>query len=70
MTLEKQGIPTATVITHVFERKARQEAGAFGVADVPLIVLPHPVGQMRRDKLRALADQFYTQVVQALVRQT
>ncbi len=55
MTLEKKGIPTATVITHVFERKSRQEAGAFGIADLPLIVLPHPVGQMPRDKLRALA---------------
>lgn len=69
MTLEKRGIPSATVITHVFERKARQEAGAYGVSDAPLIVLPHPVGQMPREKLRALADQFYPQVIQALTRQ-
>jgi hypothetical protein len=57
------------VITNVFERKARQEAGAYGVADAPLIVLPHPVGQMPKDKLRELADQFYPQVIQALTRQ-
>ncbi len=69
MTLEKRGIPTATVITRVFERKSRQEAGAFGITDLPLIVLPHPVGQMPREKLRTLADQVYPQVVQALVRQ-
>lgn len=55
------------MITNVFERKARQEAGAFGISDLPLISLPHPVGQMPRAKLRALADEFYPQVVQALV---
>ena len=67
MTLEQRGIPTATVITSVFERKSRQEAGAFGIADLPLIVLPHPVGQMPRAQLHALADQVYPQVVRALV---
>jgi predicted dienelactone hydrolase len=50
------------VITEPFAPKSRREVEALGMADLPLLVLPHPVGQLPREAMRRLAAQSFAEV--------
>jgi predicted dienelactone hydrolase len=50
------------VITEPFAPKSRREAEALGMADLPLLVLPHPVGQLPHEAMRRLADQSFAEI--------
>ena len=63
MTLEKSGIPSCTVVTDVFDGKARREAEALGLEALPLIVLPHPVGQLPREDMERLTGERWDDVL-------
>jgi hypothetical protein len=63
VTLEKAGIPTVAVITEPFGFKARAEVTALGMPDVAIQVLPHPIGQISDEAMRAITDQAYDEVV-------
>ena len=39
--LERMGIPTVTFVTEPFVPAARATAAALGLADLPLVVIPH-----------------------------
>jgi hypothetical protein len=43
--LEQRGVPTATMGTFEFEALARLEAANRGIADLPLALVPHPLGR-------------------------
>ena len=43
ITLERQGIPTATIITDVFVTTAQAYTRLMGVPGFPYIVCPHPI---------------------------
>lgn len=43
MTLERNGVPTATFVTHVFDDYARGLCRMQGMETLPIVVLPHPV---------------------------
>ncbi|HEY0453314.1 MAG TPA: hypothetical protein VGD70_29715 [Actinophytocola sp.] len=63
MTLEKLGIPTVSVITEPFGFKARAEVTALGLGTVAIQILPHPIGQISDEEMRALTDQAYDEVL-------
>ncbi len=44
MTLERTGIPAVVVTTTAFEPLARHEAHTLGIENLPLLVVPHPLG--------------------------
>ena len=52
MALERKGIPTATLITHVFEDYARGLARMQGMKALPIVVIPHPVAARKPEELR------------------
>ena len=52
MTLERKGIPTVTLITHVFEDYARGLARMQGMQDLPIGIVAHPVAARKPDELR------------------
>jgi len=54
------------VITEPFAFKARAEVTALGVPTLAIQVLPHPIGQISDEEMRALTDQAYDEVVFAL----
>ena len=58
-----------TLITHVFEQMARLEANALGMANLPLVVLPHPVGTIPEPLAREVADSAFERVVSAITDQ-
>ena len=56
MQLESAGIPTVTVVSGEFWTLALAESRARGVSDLPLVKVPHPVGTISLDALRAVAE--------------
>ncbi len=62
MTLEKAGVPTCTVITEPFGFKARREVEALGMGELPILILPHPIGQLPNEEMRRITDQSLPEV--------
>jgi hypothetical protein len=67
MTLERRGIPTATLITHVFEDYARGLARMQGMKDLPIGVIAHPVAARKPEELRDRIREIYARVRAALL---
>jgi hypothetical protein len=65
--LEKRGIPTATVVTTGFHEHGRINAQNIGAPDLPLIVLPHPVGQLAPSDVDQMAQASLDAVLAALM---
>jgi len=57
VTLEQQGLPTATIITEVFVRTAEAYVRMLGVPDFPYLVCPHPITNVGPAELDARARQ-------------
>ena len=49
--LEQRGIPTVVMGTYEFEQLAKLEAKNRGLADLPLALIPHPLGGIREDEV-------------------
>ena len=67
ITLEQQGIPTATIITDVFVNTARAYTRLMGVPDFPYLVCPHPITNVSGPELEERAQLLAPQVVKLLL---
>lgn len=47
---------------------ARLEANSLGMGNLPLVVLPHPVGTLPEASARAVADSALERVLSAITR--
>jgi hypothetical protein len=54
-TLRKRGIPTAVLCSEPFLKLARTQAQVFGVPDLPIIVIPHPLGGISIEQVEGRA---------------
>jgi hypothetical protein len=54
--------------TGEFETLAKLEARNRGIADLPLALIPHPLGGIREDEVLKKADLAIDMVVKALTR--
>ncbi len=68
MMLEERGVPTAVMGTFEFEQLARLEARNRGVEDLPLALVPHPLGGIKEDEVLRKADLVIETVVKAVTR--
>ena len=59
-------VPTATVVTAGFHEHGRIKAQNIGAPDLPLIVLPHPVGQLAPTDVGHMAEASLDAVLAAL----
>jgi hypothetical protein len=66
--LERLGVPTATMGTFEFEALARLEAKNRGIENLPLALVPHPLGGIREDEVLKKADLAVEAVLKALIR--
>ncbi len=66
--LEQKGIPSVVMGTHEFEQLARLESKNRGMADLPLALVPHPLGGIPAEEAAAKADLVIDAVVKALTR--
>lgn len=64
--LRKRGLTTAVVCSTAFETLGRTQARVLGVPDLPLIMIPHPLGGVSLDEVRARAQVAIPQIVELL----
>lgn len=64
--MERAGVPTLSVVTVPFGFKVRAEVKALGMSDLPIQILPHPIGQISDQEMRDLTDEAYDEVLYAL----
>ena len=64
--LARRGLITAVICSTPFEKLARTQAKVLGVPDLPLIMIPHPLGGIARDEVRSRAGVATPQIVELL----
>ncbi len=68
MALERQGVPTATFITHVFDGYARGLCRMQGMGALPVVILPHPIAARPVTELREKVRKVYAELRSALTQ--
>ena len=66
MELERRGVPTVTVCTHLFLRLGEVERRALGMPELPMAIAQHPLGGLKAEAVLAKADALLDQVVSGL----
>ena len=54
--LRKRGLVTAVLCTGPFLKLGKAQSKVFGVPDLPLIEVPHPVGGISLEKVEGRAE--------------
>lgn len=68
MELERRGIPTVTVCSHLFQRLGNVERRSLGMPDLPMAITPHPIGGVAAETAIAKADDLFDTIVAGLSR--
>ena len=66
--LEQHRIPTVVMGTTEFEQLARLEARNRGLAELPLALIPHPLGGIREEEVVKKADLVIDIVLRAVTK--
>ena len=64
--LRKRGLLTAVVTSTAFRKLGETQAKIFGVPDLPLLVIEHPLGGLGIDAVKARADVATPQLVKLI----
>lgn len=54
--LRKRGLTTAVICSGPFLKLGQAQARVFGVPDLPLLLIPHPLGGLALDQVKARAE--------------
>jgi hypothetical protein len=66
--IERRGTPTVTVFSTAFAAAARKQAAGRGMADLPLVRIPHPMHTAQRSVVAERADAVTDALVERLTR--
>ena len=61
--MRKLGVPSLAIVTAEFITLARAQATALGHPDLPIAVIPHPLGSRAREEVRDIAEQHVDAIV-------
>ena len=64
--LRKRGLVAAVICSTPFLKLGQAQAGVFGVPDLPLIVIPHPLGGISIEEVRGRAEVAIPKVIDLL----
>ena len=67
--LRKRGLVTAVICSDPFLKLGKTQARVFGVPDLPLVMIPHPLGGLSLDEVKGRADAAIPQVVNLIQAQ-
>ena len=67
IVLEKAGIPSASIITDVFEKTGRAMATAWGLKDFRYLAMPHPIANLTPEEMDQRAAEITPRVVKLLL---
>jgi len=65
--MERLGIPTAAIITHVFLNTAKAMTRMMGVPDFDFVVAQHPISSLTDEECKAKAAQIAPEVERILL---
>ena len=66
--LEKAGIPSASIVTDVFEVTGRAMAEQWGLPYYKFLAMPHPIANLTDAQLDARAREMTPQIVKLLLQ--
>ncbi|MEI8034744.1 MAG: hypothetical protein WCH96_04630 [Betaproteobacteria bacterium] len=66
MHLERQGVPTATFVTHAFDRYARGLCRMQAMQTLPIVVIAHPIAARPIAQLQDKVRGVKSDLIQAL----
>jgi len=64
--LRKRGLVTAVVCSTAFQKLGQTQAKIFGVPDLPLLIIPHPLGGLDLDSVKGRAEVAFPQLVKLI----
>jgi len=64
--LRKRGLVTAVVCSTAFQKLGQTQAKIFGVPDLPLLIIPHPLGGLDLDSVKGRAEVAFPQLVRLI----
>ena len=64
--LRKRGLVTALIVSEPFLKLGKTQARVFGVPDLPLLVIPHPLGGLSIGEVEGRAQHAIPQVVKLI----
>ncbi len=65
--MERLGVPTASIITHVFLNTAKAMTRMMGVPDYEFVVAEHPLSSLTDEECRARAESIADNVERILL---
>jgi hypothetical protein len=65
--LERAGVPSASIVTDVFEVTGRAMAEQWGVPDYRFLAMPHPIANLTEVELDQRAREIAPEVVKLLL---
>lgn len=68
VTLEQRGIPTVTVCSSAFSKAARFQAAGRGMAELPIVEIPHPMHTAPKPLVEARAEAAAEEIANALTQ--
>jgi len=64
--LRKRGLATAVICSEPFEQLGRTQAKVFGTPELPLVMIPHPLGGLDAAGVGARAESAIPGVLQLI----
>ncbi len=64
--LRKRGLVTAVVCSTAFRKLGETQAKIFGVPDLPLLIIPHPLGGLDLESVKGRAEVATPQLVKVI----
>jgi hypothetical protein len=64
--LRRRGLVTAVICSDPFFRLGQTQARTFGVPDLPLLMIRHPLGGIGLDDVKARAEQVIPRFVEII----
>ena len=64
---EQHGVPSASIITHVFTATGKAMARTWGLSEFRFLVMPHPIANLTEAELDQRAKAITPEVVQLLL---
>ena len=64
--LRKRGLVTAVVTSTAFKKLGETQAKIFGVPDLPLLIIQHPLGGLDLDSVKGRAEVATPQLVKLI----
>lgn len=66
--LEKAAVPSASIVTDVFEKTARAMAEQWGLPHYKFLMMPHPIANLTEAQLDQRAREMAPEVVKLLLQ--